>query len=259
MKGVVKAYHLGFKVNLQQVRKELAFSEEKREPSFLLYKVGEDSYVYLKDYGSVVFFNCLPHVEEEILLLVNNRKVDINDIPTERIMIFFGDSESYTVDFGRVTVPEITIDIAHIIMLNLAQSVALDFYLTRSEDLLAATIQFSDQLEKNGKIELSRRKLRMFVGKTMNLKNRIAENLFIFETSQLAWSNEALAELDSALNEELDIVNRHHGIQHNLDVIKENAELFKDILQHKHSSILEWIIILLILLEVVQLFVEKLN
>ena len=53
------------------------------------------------------------------------------------------------------------------------------------------------------------------------------------------------------LNEELDFKNRFASIQHSLDIVKENLELFKDILQHKHSSLLEWIIIILILFEVI--------
>ena len=63
--------------------------------------------------------------------------------------------------------------------------------------------------------------------------------------------------LDQELSNELDIVNRHNGLQHNLDVIKENLDLFKDIMQHKHSSMLEWIIIILILFEILQVFIEN--
>ena len=60
------------------------------------------------------------------------------------------------------------------------------------------------------------------------------------------------------MRDELEIVARHHGLQHNLDVISENLDFFKDILQHKHSSLLEWIIILLILFEILQVLFEKL-
>ena len=92
----------------------------------------------------------------------------------------------------------------------------------------------------------------------MNLKNSIAENLFIFEVSDLAWTDKNLGKLDAKMRDELEIVTRHHGLQHSLNVISENLDFFKDILQHKHSSLLEWIIIILILFEILQVLFEKL-
>jgi len=43
-----------------------------------------------------------------------------------------------------------------------------------------------------------------------------------------------------------------------LEIVKENLDLFKDLLQYRNSIVLEWIIIILILVEVINLFIEKL-
>jgi len=43
----------------------------------------------------------------------------------------------------------------------------------------------------------------------------------------------------------------------NTAIIKEDLELFKDIMDHRESSKLEWIIVLLILVEVVDAFVIR--
>jgi uncharacterized Rmd1/YagE family protein len=67
-----------------------------------------------------------------------------------------------------------------------------------------------------------------------------------------------LSQLDTMLSEELDFKNRYHGMQSSLNVIRENHEFYKDMLQHKHSSMLEWIIIILILFEIVQIFIDQL-
>ena len=50
---------------------------------------------------------------------------------------------------------------------------------------------------------------------------------------------------------------RYRYIYERTAIIKEDLELFKDIMDHKESSKLEWIIIL-ILVEVVDLFVLRL-
>jgi uncharacterized Rmd1/YagE family protein len=42
-----------------------------------------------------------------------------------------------------------------------------------------------------------------------------------------------------------------------LDIVKENLDLYKDLMQHRRSNLLEIIIILLILVEIINIFVDK--
>lgn len=251
------AYHLGSKLDLKRIRKQSVFSLIKYEHSFLLFQIKDNSFVYFKDYGSIVFINCDENIKQQLFKLVFKNDLNINDLPVEKYDIIIGKEQKTEVEFDHITVAEFTVDIAHVIMLNLAQSVALDNYYKMSFSLLESMKKYALQLERTGNIKLTRNRMRKFIGTTMNLKNRIAENLFIFDTSSIAWSTENLLQLDNQLAKELDVVDRHHGLQENLNVVKEKLELFKDILQHKYSSLLEWIIILLILFEVVQLIIEK--
>jgi uncharacterized Rmd1/YagE family protein len=258
MKLEALAYHLESKIDLKVIRKKNKALLIKYEHSFLLYQLTEDSFVYFKDYGSVVFINCNEEIKRELFKFTAIDEKWILQLPIEIYNIIIDADKELGVEFDQITVANLTTDIAHIIMLNLAQSVALDNYYNLSFSLLENIKIYSSQLESSGKINLTRNRMRKFIGRTMNLKNRIAENLFIFDSSSLAWSTASLSELDHKLAKELDIINRHHGLQDNLTIVKENLDLFKDILQHRYSSILEWIIILLILFEVIQLLIEKL-
>ena len=47
-------------------------------------------------------------------------------------------------------------------------------------------------------------------------------------------------------------------IHEGLSIVRDNLEVFLGLLQHRNSSILEWIIIILILVEVLNLVIEKL-
>ncbi|MGG6231035.1 RMD1 family protein [Tenacibaculum sp. SDUM215027] len=252
------AYHLEKRIALSDVRSQFeSYDLIKREHSFLLYKITNDSYLYIKEYGSVVFINCADDLTIQIVsFLINKERSAINNLPSEKYNITF--SNSIEVDFGTIQIKELNDDVAHIIMLNLAQSVALMNYVNKTSDLHDKTLVYSKQLEKTGSFKLSKIQMRKFIGKTLNLKNNIAENLFVFDSPDVAWNNKDLSDLDYKLKDELDILKRHQGIENSLNVIKENLDLFNDILQHKYSSMLEWIIILLILFEVVQVIVEKL-
>lgn len=256
MEYKVIAYHLNTRIDLRAFRLASRYSLLKREHSFLLFEVEKQGYIYLKDYGSIVFLNCSSILEKQVFELLQLPNANEEGLLTESYTVCLGDS--IEVDFDKIQVQELSINVAHIIVLNMAQSVALKYYLYTTAALHENTLIYAKQLEKTGEIKLSKKQMRVFIGKTMNLKNSIAENLFIFDSSDLAWSNENLSKLDYQIKDELDIVNRHNGIQYNLNVIKENLDLFKDILQHKYSSMLEWIIIILILFEVAQVIIEKL-
>jgi uncharacterized Rmd1/YagE family protein len=246
----VVAYHIESQINLKNFRDNCEFLILKREHSFLLYKIDNNSFMYVKEYGSIVFLNCERGVINTIFKTILEQHISLKKLPKEESNITLG--STLEVDFEKIQVCNLSADAAHIIMLNLAQSVALKYYLNKTESLHERTLIYAKQLENNGKIKLSKKQMRIFIGKAMNLKNSIAENLFIFDSSDLAWSSEELSKLDYQLKDELDIVKRHHGLQFYLNVIKENLDLFKDILQHKYSSMLEWIIIILILFEVIQ-------
>ncbi|MDP2542441.1 hypothetical protein CSC81_12265 [Tenacibaculum discolor] len=251
------AYHLEKRIALSAIRSQFeSYELIKREHSFLLYKITENSYIYVKDYGSVVFMNCTDNLINQIVsFLINKESSNVNNLPSEKYNITF--SDTIEVDFGTIQIKNLNDDVAHIIMLNLAQSVALMNYVNKTSDLHDKTLVYSKQLEKTGSFKLSKIQMRKFIGKTMNLKNNIAENLFVFDSPDVAWNNKDLSNLDYKLKDELDIIKRHQGIENSLNVIKENLDLFNDILQHKYSSMLEWIIIILILFEVVQVIVEK--
>lgn len=252
------AYHLEKRIALSAIRSQFeSYELIKREHSFLLYKITDNSYIYVKDYGSVVFMNCTDNLVNQIVrFLINKENSNVNNLPSEKYNITF--SDTIEVDFGTIQIKNLNDDVAHIIMLNLAQSVALMNYVNKTSDLHDKTLVYSKQLEKTGSFKLSKIQMRKFIGKTLNLKNNIAENLFVFDSPDVAWNNKDLSDLDYKLKDELDILKRHQGIENSLNVIKENLDLFNDILQHKYSSMLEWIIILLILFEVVQVIVEKL-
>lgn len=141
--------------------------------------------------------------------------------------------------------------------LNIAQSVALDYYIEQSNILLGQTTQLSVELEEKGKFSIKGSKLLRYIGRTLNLKNKIAQNLYIFDGPTLTWNDEFLNAVNNDLSRELDIKIRHKSLQENLSTVRENLEIFQSISQHYHSAFLEWIVIILIAVEIGNVFIER--
>lgn len=250
----VYTHHLGRRLQLRDVRSLFDEKPIKSDSTYLLYRLENDSFVYVKDFGCLTFIN----VPKEIIDSVSEDLKGGQDdwVGYDSFTIVVSKEHALNVDFDTVTIPELDVDLIHIIALNLAQSAALTHYQSITDELLEKTRRLSTHLEATGEVKLTRRKLSKFIGQTMSLRNRIADNLYIFEAPPLAWKEARLTELDTLLSNELDFENRYRAMQVSLSVVRENHEFYKDVLQHKHSSLLEWIIILLILFEVVQIFID---
>ncbi len=61
------------------------------------------------------------------------------------------------------------------IMLTVSQSVALDYYSQQTTLLLEDTNYHTQLLEKKGRLAISGKNLKQYIGKTLLLKNRISQ------------------------------------------------------------------------------------
>ncbi|MDB4439023.1 RMD1 family protein [bacterium] len=228
----------------------------KREKSFLLYQLGIDVYLYLKDYGGITFFGFNADTKSETLIKLNEI-LGIELSPASDEISVIVDSNLKVEGYDELVVENLNIEVVHIICLNLAQSAALFHYQSLSDALLENTKKYTNELELKGKVSLKRKKLMQYIGSTLNIKNKISENLFVFNTPMMAYENESIILIDAHLNDDLEIKYRYNAIKEQLNIIHENLDLFKDMNMHQHSSNLEWIIIWLILFEVIHVIIDQ--
>ena len=224
----------------------------------LFYEKGEEQYIYIFKYGVICFYNIekneVQHIIHEILQFSKN---PLQDKLSDQIEIFIGKGNS-EITPGYINLTTFYVDKLRLIMLNVSQSIALDSYADISESILEETNTHTLYLEEKGKLDISGKTLKKYIGKVLNIKNKISENLYIFDSHDVTWDDEVLNKFDQDLKKAFDLKDRYRSIQDQVEVIKENLELFKDIMFHKESSKLEWIIIILILVEVVDMFILKL-
>jgi uncharacterized Rmd1/YagE family protein len=144
-------------------------------------------------------------------------------------------------------------------MLNVGQSVALDYFSQQTMQLLEETNRYTLKLEKYGKLDINTKSLLKFIGKVLNVKNRIIDSLYIIDTPEETWEDEYLHKIDSGLRVTFDLKIRFKELDYSLQIVKDNLDLFKDLMQHRRSNLLEIIIIVLILVEVLNLVIDKIK
>lgn len=258
MKKTITGYHLGDRLDLKEVKNNLAYNCIYADPTELMYDTENNSFFGIFDYGSIVFFGVDNSAQTNIINSVRTiLNLDKAELKRENFDVEIDPEASYKVIFDRLIIKALTIDIAKIIMLNIAQSVALDYYIEQSNILLSQTFQFSLELEEKGKFSIKGKKLLKYIGRLLNLKNKITQNIYIFDSPNLTWNDEYLNVINNDLNRELDIKLRHSSLQDSLNTVRENLEILKDINQHSHSSTLELIVIVLIAIEIVNLIIDK--
>jgi len=223
----------------------------------LFYGTPNSRYIYIVKYGAVAF---LGYSDTEMSQFISFLKEYCENPLENRLreeFIIETNAKADRIGHAQIALTQFDDHVVKIIMLNVAQSVAVDYHAKNAENLLNDTKKFTGLLEKTGSLTISGRKLKRYIGKTINLKSRIAENIYIFNSPPEAWENEYLSRIDLGMKKAFDLHIRNKNIQEDLNLIKENLDLFKDLLQHRNASTLEWIIIILILVEVVNMFIEK--
>lgn len=253
----LSAIRIANQLDLKGLKSSLDVKALADSSSELFYQLAPDKYQYYFNYGIVVFSG---HSDEEIkqtVTKIHSFLKSPNGWLRDDHEIVVREGTSLEFLFDQVIVDHIDEKVVRIVMLNLAQSVALDHYHHTSENLLTEIRGFTNHLEATGKLSINRRNMMKFIGRALNTQNDIADNIYIFDAPDMVWDNEYLDNLHKGLMKHYDLRVRFSEVEYTLRIIEDNLRVFREITAQRESSLLEWIIILLILVEVVNLFLSK--
>lgn len=215
------------------------------------------TWVYLSRFGAVVFWNASPAVVEVVL-------GDLATLPglgtrveaaRDDLRVYLG-AEADRVTFSEVWLRELTLDKLKIVSLALAQSVALDSVEAEVSRALDRFQPVVEALRAEGRLVPGQRELLRTVGFALAVRAAVLDTLTLFDDPPETWESEALAHLDSALFDQFDLEERLAAVNQKVAYLQDAGATVLDVLAHRKDQRLEWIIIVLILVEVV-LFVWK--
>jgi len=254
----LSAFLVANQLDIKGIKSFLDIKPLADSSSELFYSFSGGKYQYYFNYGVMVFTG---YSEDEMKWAVKtvapfqrnpalNWMRDDHDLRQE-------DRSDLLFEFDEVVLGRLDEKVIRIAMVNVAQSVALDYYHDVSENLLTEVRGFATQLELTGKLKISRKNMMRFMGKALNTQNDIAENIYIFDAPELVWDDEYLDKLHQGLIKHFDLKVRFSEVEYTLRIIEDNLSVFREIINQRESSLLERIIIILILVEVFDLLITK--
>jgi uncharacterized Rmd1/YagE family protein len=215
------------------------------------------SFVFLSRFGGVIFWNCpealIRQIHEELKALPGLSRLE--EQARDFLKVKVGAPED-SVGFSEVHLREFTLEKLRIVSLALAQSVALDHFEGAVSQAMARFQPVVQALSRQGKLQLPHREVLRIVGFAMEVRAAVLDNLTLFDDPPETWESESLAHLDSALYDQFDLDERLGAIREKLGYLQDAGATFLGLLDTRKNHRLEWIIILLILVEIL-LFIGK--
>lgn len=254
----ISAFYIAEQLDLRRLKATYAGRLLQENPSELFYQVDGEGYVYAFDHGAVVFAHLSDtDISHNLALLQPLSTRPLEQKLRDDFEITEQPGNALAFGFDRLEVPTLSEPVLKITMLHLAYSVTLDFYSQQAEQLLSEVQGFTNQLEEKGSIQISRANMLRFIGRALNSKNRIVENLFLFDSPDTTWDDEYLDRIHRGLSRTFELHPRFKEIEYTFKVVEDNLTVFRELYHHRESSKLEWIIIVLICIEVADMLISK--
>lgn len=210
----------------------------------------KDSDVFFFRYGCVAFWN-VPEDEEARLLEI------LQAFSQQSILSVREEFEYSFASKPRVFQDKITLakTRSHALQMlavsyGLSQIMKLTAFEARIDNTIAMTRNIPEELALKGKISLSRKEISQRIGELFIERTSVNLHSDILDAPVFIWDHPEYETLYTMTINDLELHPRTAVLNRRLDVVKELFEMMRDELNNRHSTMLESIIVVLIMLEV---------
>ncbi|KAI5465711.1 sporulation protein RMD1 [Mariannaea sp. PMI_226] len=210
--------------------------------------------VFLFDYGVVVIWGMTEAQEAKFLKEIakfETEKLAADDVEVELFNFYYTREYQARIYNDFITLRDKTNYMTKLAISHaLAQSVKTSLF----EELIASTVEtckdIPTQIALTGKIALRRSQINMQIGELFILRINIHLNGSVLDTPELFWVEPQLEPVYQAVRSYLEMDQRVGLLTERLDVIADLLAVLKGELSHGHDEKLEWIVIVLIAMEI---------
>lgn len=211
--------------------------------------------LFFFNYGCFVSWGFKKSFEDKLIDYVREFSVQpLAGIETDHLYFRYGEETSLDTH-ERLRLDIITLDSEDVqtklaISYGLSQSIKLEAFEEAIKDAIKKNNYLPEEIVKHGSISLSRRAIFKRMGEIFIARSSINLNLEYLDVPEFFWRNPTLEPYYIMTKKFLDIPSRVMALNQKLDVLQELLDILNSQVQHRHSSLLESIIILLIVVEI---------
>ena len=212
--------------------------------------------VWLFDYGVAVFWAVNEDERSALLNRLNIVFDAVKNVNHEHFRFTFDEKE---LRISRDTInltdntPLTRLAVSH----ALAQSIKLNEYETQAQQTIIDHSELPKDLAETGKIAISRKEIAQIRGRLFSTKSDIILHYGLLDTPEFFWEYPEYEATYNAVTRYLEIRQRVDLLSTKLATIHELFEMLADEQKHQHSSFLEWIIIVLIAIEIFMFIAQE--
>ena len=222
---------------------------------------GGGSDLFFFDYGCVVFWNYTEQKEKNILKALSHLSITPleKEISEEFDITLKKPGTKTTIENDMIILGGNRILDKLTLSFSLSQSTKLSHFESVLEKTGNETKQIPLELAQKGKISLSRRQIAKKLGRLFLVRNSINLHTEMLNTPDFFWEHPEHERLYKLFIKNLDVPQRVEVLNRRLDMIRDLFSMLEEQMNHQHSSLLEWIIIVLISVEIILFIVKESN
>jgi uncharacterized Rmd1/YagE family protein len=200
-------------------------------------------------YGVAVFWNFpLDEERHQLLLIKRCEETPLKEGSDDEFAFEYGEQQTIFQDVITLTEesPLQKLAVSH----GIAQSLKLIMFEESIQKTISNTKHLPEDLARKGKISLRRKEISQKMGQLFIERNSVNLHFDILDTPEIFWEYDEVEPLYKITRHYLDIPTRVEVLNQRLNIVNELFQMLSNELNHQHSSKLEWIIIILIFIEV---------
>jgi len=243
----VRALLLGGRLDIKGLEPEGALAV-----SPLTLRVGEGKALLFR-YGAVVLVNVPEPVATRFIEELRPRISDrLYPIETEHILIRLRPEAEEQVDpAGAIILREASPERLQLVAEALSKSIVLAHYEARIATVFDGLEPLSARLRAKGHVGSNARDLLRQIGYVLQTQQLMVGRVEVTEKPEVLWDHPQLERLYLRLEDEYELRERSHAIEHKLELIHDTVGTLLELVQDKRSLRLEWYVIILIVIEIV--------